>query len=92
MMKRQYINLGGIIFLVTAVVLIYSLLLAEDELVPFSIRGVLSSINRITSHWHVLVAGLLPIYLAVVIFGTAILGVSFGSAIQKLMARFIKHR
>lgn len=82
MKKSTSLNLGGFICLVVAVYLLYCLLL-RDNMMPFSIYSVFSSINHWAKDWHIIVIGLLPIYLALMIFGTAMFGVYLGSAIQR---------
>ncbi len=95
-MKKQRtlkytLNLGAILSLILAIYFIYYLLL-KDDLLPFSIPFVLSSINHWSHHWHVLVVGLMPIYLAVVIFGAAMFGIYFGSALHRWVLRYLNSR
>lgn len=87
--KRSSLNLGAILCLVTAVLLITNILI-WDALAPISISSMLTSFNHWTRHWHVLAVGLLPIYIALMIFGTAIAGVYFGSALHHFLVRLFK--
>lgn len=78
-------NLGGIICLATAVYLIYYLLL-KDHLLPLSSSSFSAWGGH---HWHILAIALLPVYLALMIFGTAVAGVYLGSAIQRWLVKFL---
>jgi len=89
MNRRSSLNLGGVLFLIAAVYLICTILIC-DAIAPISISSMLSSFNHWARHWHVLAVGLLPIYVALMIFGTAIMGVYFGSAVHRFIARFFK--
>lgn len=91
MKKRHTYNLGGIICLVVAVYVIYYLLL-RDNLLPFSISSVLSSINHWARNWHILVVGLMPVYIAFMLFGTSILGAYLGSALQRWISQFLHNK
>jgi hypothetical protein len=86
---KSSLNLGGVLCLIGAVYLICYILIC-DVVNPISINSMLLSFNRWAKHWHVLAVGLLPIYVALMIFGTAILGVYFGSAIHHWVVRFFK--
>ena len=87
MNKRQSVGLGGIICLIISSYLMYYLLL-QDDILPFSIESVTAAINRWVRHTHIVVFGLLPVYVAFMIFGTAILGIYFGAVIQRWVAHF----
>ena len=87
MRQRQSLNVGGLICLIILIYFIYKILL-EDEILPFSIDAVYQSISLWLKHWQILAVGLLPIYVALVFFGTAIFGFFFGSAIQHWLSRF----
>ena len=91
MNKRHSLNLGGMICLVAAVYVLYYLLL-RDNILPFSIHSMLFNINHWAKNWHVIVIGLLPIYLALMVFGTAIIGIYFGSALQRWLSSFLHHK
>jgi uncharacterized membrane protein YbhN (UPF0104 family) len=89
--RRSSLNLGGILCLVAAVYLICTILI-RDAIAPISISSMLSSFNHWAKHWHVLAVGLLPIYVALMIFGTAIVGIYFGSAVHRWIVCFFKKR
>lgn len=86
-MKKQYsFNIYSLLGLLVAVYCIYFLLIKDDQL-PCSIQAVLYGVNHVITHWHVLVVGLLPIYVACVIFGLAMVGLYLGSLLERLMGR-----
>ncbi len=84
-LKNMPSNFGSISCLVTAVYSIYHYVLLESKLLPFSISAILSWADQ--RHYHVLAVGLLPIYLALMIFGTAIMSVYLGSVIQRWLQK-----
>jgi hypothetical protein len=91
MNKRDSLNLGAIICSVAAVYILYYLLL-EDKPFPFSITSVLGGVNHWLRHWHVLVVGLLPVYLALMVFGTSMMGLYVGGALQRWLTHFLHHK
>ena len=91
MNKRQSFNFGGIICLIAAVCLMCYMLLDGDVL-HCSINSVLFSMNHWARHWHILVVGLLPVYVALMFFGTAISSMYLGSALQRWLTQFLHHK
>lgn len=91
MKKRHSINFGGIICLIALVYFICRVLL-QDDILPFSIFSVQTSMNRWVKHWHIVTVGLLPVYVALVFFGAALCGVFFGSAAQRWISRFLQQK
>lgn len=89
--KEFFFNLGSILCVMTAIYFIYYLLLKDDWL-SLSIASMLSWTNHLTLHWHLLAIGMLPIYLAFIIFGTAIIGIYLGSAIQRWLMHIFHHK
>jgi hypothetical protein len=89
MNRHNPFNFGGITCLIAAVYVLYYLLL-RDNVLPLSIHSVVSGMNHWSSNWHVLVIGLLPIYLAMMFFGTAMFGMYFGSALQRWLTSICK--
>jgi len=90
MNKRYSLSIGAITCLVTAIYCIYYLLLKDSRWL--SISSVLSSIEHWFRHWHVLVVGLLPIYVAFMIFGTLFLGIFLGNTIQHWLSDLFHHK
>lgn len=86
-MNKRYLNIGGIIGLVLVVGIMYDLLL-NDKVKLLSIDTVQALMNHWARHWHVLAVGLLPVYVALVFFGTVLGGLYFGSALQRWLGRF----
>jgi hypothetical protein len=76
--KKHSVNFGGFLCLVATVYFIYYLLI-EDKLLPL----LLSWSDNCAKHWHILTVGLMPVYLAVMIFGAAVLSIFLGSVIQR---------
>ncbi len=87
--KRSSVNLGGILCLVAAVYLICYFLI-RDAVTPISINSMILSLNHWSNHWRVLAVGLMPIYIALMLFGTAMLGIYFGSFLHRRIAKFFK--
>jgi hypothetical protein len=84
--KKTYSLLCNVIGLAIAIYVMYSLLLKHDEF-PLSIIAILHSLCNWVDHSYVLIVGLLPIYIAVMIFGLAILGLYLGSLLEHFVAR-----
>jgi hypothetical protein len=80
--NSQPLNFGGIVSLVATVYFVYYLLL-KQKLLPFSISSVLSWSSQWSKHGHILAVGLVPIYLGLMIFGTAVLSLYLGNAFQR---------
>lgn len=67
-----------------------SFLMVREKIFPLSINSMMSSLNHLVRHWHVLVVGLLPVYVALMIFGTAVIGVYLGGALHRWFENFFK--
>lgn len=83
-----------IFFLITlAVVLcaVYTLLLQDNGL-NTSISSIISRTHNLELREHLIVLGLLPIYIATVIFGSALLGMYISSCMRHLIARRTKKK
>lgn len=90
MKKRYSLSIYNLLGLSLAVYCIYYLLLKNDEL-PFSIHAVLYGIHHLINHWHVVVVGLLPIYVALMIFGLTLLGLYLGAVLERIVAHLFHH-
>jgi len=88
MNRRHSFNLGIAICLIFAAYAIYYLLLS-DSCHPLSIDSVTSQINDWASHSHIILFGLLPIYLALIIFGIAMVGIYVGSLLQRWLNQLL---
>lgn len=84
--NRRSLNLGGAIALSLTIYMVYRLLV-KNKMLPFSISSILSSSSHLFNHWHVLAVGLVPVYLGLIIFGTALVSIYCGSAIQSWITR-----
>ncbi len=91
MKNRKTSNVGGSIFLFILVYFIYRILL-EDDILPFSITSVQSTMNHWVKHWHFLVVGLIPVYIALLFFGAVILGIFFGDKIERLISKILQKK
>ena len=90
MNKQRKLNLGGIICLIAAVNLICYLLL--QGILPFSISSITQSANHFAGHWRIMAVAFIPIYIAVMVFGTALLGVYLGSSLQRWFSQFVQKK
>lgn len=57
--------------------------LTRDHFLPISISSIIAHSHNLEIKKHLLVLGLLPFYIAAVIFGTALLSAYLGTIIQK---------
>jgi hypothetical protein len=87
-MKKQTVNLGSIVCLLVAVYFVYGALL-QDGLIPASISTVWEHFRHWAKHFRVLAVALLPVYVALMVFGTSIVGIYLGSAIQRWFTRVV---
>lgn len=96
MFKRQSgkglsLNMGAILCLILAVCFICTVLI-QDELAPASISAMLSALGHWARHWHVLAIGLLPVYIALMVFGTAVVGIYLGSVLHRWLAMVLRRQ
>lgn len=85
MMKRIVtLNIATILTLSVFFLITYYFLLMDSF---FSISSIIASAHHLAIKKHLLVLGLLPIYIATVIFGTATLGIYLGTSIQDRILR-----
>lgn len=89
MRKLVSLNIGIILALMMCFLLAYYFLI-YDNFFHASISSIISQSNDLESKKHLLVLGLLPIYIGTVIFGMCSLGVCLGSYAQKLMLKSCK--
>ena len=88
--KSISFNLGTLIALSGAFYVAYYLLL-DDSLLYISLTAIINSSHELSMHKHLLVLGLIPIYIAIVIFGAATIGVYLGGIIQRVIIDPITH-
>jgi multisubunit Na+/H+ antiporter MnhC subunit len=85
---RKIISLN--IITIIALVLLFSIacyLLLQDNRLNTSISSIISNAHHLNLKKHLLVLGLLPFYIAAIVFGTAMLGIYLGSIVQKMINR-----
>lgn len=89
-MKRlEKINLGIVLALFVACYVDYYYLLQDSV---FSISSIICHTQHLTGKKHLLVLGLLPIYIATVVFGAATLGHYFGKIFQNFLSAMRKRK
>lgn len=64
----------------------YALLL-QDNFLNISISSILARTHHLELREHLIVLGLLPIYIATVVFGSAILGIYLGNCLKHLLTK-----
>jgi len=82
--KKTSLNLGSVLCLIAAVYFICSILIL-DPMAPISISSFSFTLNHWIRHWHVLAVALLPVYIALMIFGAAVVGIYFGSLLHRVI-------
>ena len=87
--KRHSLNIIEAICLIIAVYFV-CYLLRQDNILPISINAVWLHISHWAKHFKVLAVGLLPIYVALMVFGTAIIGIRLGSALQRWLRKILR--
>jgi hypothetical protein len=86
MKKLISLNIGMIITLTVIVYTVYYLLL-HNNFLHTSIASIIDSSHRLKDSWHLLVLGLLPIYIGTMVFGSILLGAYLGSLLQQFLLR-----
>ncbi|HSW71324.1 MAG TPA: hypothetical protein VLH77_05030 [Gammaproteobacteria bacterium] len=86
-MRKPLIHLFKIFWLTMASFLLYSLLLQDT---PFSISEMVDYASHCTKNGHILVIGLLPIYLGLLIFGAALLFIYLPTRIWPRLSHSLK--
>jgi len=89
--KLHHPNIIETVFLIIAVFCIC--LLLKDNIMPLSINSVWHYfISHWGKHFHIVAVGLLPIYVALMVFGTAIFSVYTISVIRRWLKEFLFQR
>ncbi len=84
-MKRlAQLNIGIILALSAAFYVAYYLLL-KDTFLHTSISDIISRSHQLRAEKHLLILGLLPVYIGTIIFGAATLGIYLGTLIKRLI-------
>ena len=88
--KRYTLTACEAICLFAAVYATSYLLRQNGSGFPMSINAAWYWFSHWTKHFHLLAVALLPIYVALMVFGTAVIGIYLGSAIQRSINFFWK--
>lgn len=88
---NKLLNIGKIITVVAMFYVTYYLLLQENCF-NASISSIIDKSHKLEHIKHLIVLGLLPIYIATMVFGSTMLGLYLGSKLQVLLARLLHHK
>lgn len=91
MNKRSKLKMSSLTSLVIACYLAYYLLLSDNAL-HTSISCIMQYARSLALQKHLIVLGLLPIYIASMIFGAAMIGLYLGNSVPSLLTRAAKAR
>lgn len=82
----------NIVTIVTLLVLFCAALylLLDGNQFHASISSIISHSHQLGVVKHIVVLALLPVYIATVIFGTAILGIYLGTTLQQLLVKYLQ--
>ena len=87
MIKKIKISLGAIIALCAMSLIAYYLLICDNAL-HSSVSSIISGSHQLSKKMHLAVLTFIPVYIAIIIFGTAILGIYLGSVLQGMINGF----
>ncbi len=89
-MKRLLqLNFGALLTSVMIFVIAYYLLL-RDNFLHTSIASIITLSETVKLKEHLLILGLLPIYIGTMIFGAALIGIYLGSSLQTVVSRTVR--
>lgn len=83
------LNLGTVIALSGVFSAAYYLLLYDNPL-RVSLSSIIERSQELSVNTHLLVLGLIPIYIAIIIFGAATLGIYLGAILQQVLVKPLK--
>ncbi len=89
-MKRTILKITIIFIVLTLGFYLVCYVLLQENLT--SISSIITNSHNLTFTSRLLVLGLLPFYIAAIVFGVGILGIYIGSALHRLINRFKKNR
>jgi hypothetical protein len=91
-MKNSFFSVNSILtfITITAVMGLAYYLLLHDGILRSSISSIISYSSQLTIRQHFIVLGLLPIYIAAMIFGAILLGIYLGSKLERFFQRSFK--
>jgi len=83
------LNIGTILSFMVMFTIAYYLLL-QDNFLHISISSIITRAHYLEIKRHLIVLGLLPVYIATIIFGAGIASVYLGATVQALIRRACK--
>jgi hypothetical protein len=84
--KRLKLNTGTVLALSMMLYFVYSLLLS-DNITSLSLAAILSYAHHLPPNKHLIVLGILPIYIAAMLFGAVVAGFYLGAKFQTLIIK-----
>jgi hypothetical protein len=87
MAKKIKISLGTIIALCAMSLIAYYILIC-DNVLHASVSAIIAWSHQLSMHKHLAVLAIIPIYIAIIIFGAALLGIYLGSILQGIIMAF----
>jgi hypothetical protein len=87
MIKKIKISLGTLIALCAMSLFAYYILVCDNAF-HSSVSSIISWSHQLSKKMHLAVLTFIPVYIAIIIFGTAILGIYLGSVLQGLIKGF----
>jgi len=88
--KPRSIAISSITVLAVVACVAYYLLLS-DNFLHISIASIIQASHHLAIKPHLLILGLLPVYIAAMIFGAASLGLYLGARIEYLIVKSLKN-
>jgi hypothetical protein len=90
MKKLASFNFARIIAALVGVFCVAYYFLLQDSILHISIASIIERSARLDIEEHIIVLGLLPIYIATMIFGAAFIGSYLGHFLQQILKYFSK--
>lgn len=91
MRKLVSLSLASTVAVLTVFYVAYYLLLS-DSFMHISVGEIIAHTHQLSMKKHLIVLGLIPIYIALMIFGAAVLGMYLGSLLQSWINRSFKRK
>jgi len=85
MIKNIKISLANIIAICAMTFIVYYILVC-DNVLNLSVSAIIDWSHKLSLHKHLVVLTLIPIYIAVIIFGAALLSIYLSAILQALIA------
>lgn len=91
-MKRVLSLNYSVIVSVTMTFIITYYLLLRDNILHISISSIIERAQHLQLKGHLIILGLLPVYIATMIFGAAVIGIYFDYLIKKIFKKLYSPR